>query len=213
MGTYCTWGLYKPLHGYHYTYYIHTLLLHMSQTAGSYETCGMQYCPQEWDSTVWVVTSVPSSDNGTDAYQTYAVTVTLQQLATTICTLYSVAISQCHYHTRQPAAAAPDDLRTTATLELSVYTRILCLWLCWRCFLWWCAVYINAVRCTTPRCTPHRNTHNYCEACQYTAVQCEMAILSYNQACCNRKWTVRNMGACNNEAPLHWNYGLATKLQ
>ena len=42
-----TWGLYKPLHGYHYTYYIHTLLLHMSQTVGSYETCGMQYCPQE----------------------------------------------------------------------------------------------------------------------------------------------------------------------
>ena len=118
-----TWGLYKPLHGYHYTYYIHTLLLHMSQTVGSYETCGMQYCPQEWDSTVWVVTSVPSSDNGTDAYQTYAVTVSLQQLATTICTLYSVAISQCHYHTRQPAAAAPDDLRTTATLELSVYIR------------------------------------------------------------------------------------------
>ena len=104
-----------------------------------------------------------------------------------------------------------EDDRNTGTQR--VYIRMLCLWLCWRCFLWWCAVYINAVRCTTPRCTPHRNTHNYCEACQYTAVQCEMAILSYNQACCNRKWTVLNMGACNNEAPLHWNYGLATKLQ
>ena len=112
----------------------------------------------------------------------------LQQLATTICTLYSVAISQCHYHTRQPAAAAPDDLRTTATLELSVYIRTYIVpMVVLEVFPVTMCCVINAVRCTTPRCTPHRNTHNYCEACQYTAVQCEMAILSYNQACCNRK--------------------------
>ena len=42
-----TWGLYKPSQGYHYTYVLHTNIatVYISQTVGSYETCGTQLFP------------------------------------------------------------------------------------------------------------------------------------------------------------------------